>query len=119
MKKKYKVAEIYYLIVIIILLCNSCNERMPNTKGVKYIGTWVIYNSIKLKFDTAVILKSSDSIFNYHPYGVDSSFLKLNKNGNLVDMDDSTFFIRYNYEKDQLILKSIINGEDLYANRVK
>ena len=115
----YKVLFINFLIFIIILFCNSCNERIPKTNGVKYIGTWVVYNSIKLKFDTAVILKSNDSIFNYHPYGADTSFLKLDKNGDLVDLDDTAFTIRYNNETDQLILKSIINGEDLYPHRVK
>ena len=117
--KKYKVAEIYSLIFIIVLLCNSCNERTPKSNVVKYIGTWKLYNTIKLKFDTAEILKSSDSIFNYHPYGVDSSFLKLDKKGNLVDLEDSSFILRYNNKTDQLIVKSIINGEDLYANRIK
>lgn len=119
MENKYKVSLINSLIFIIFLFCNSCNERMPNRKGVKYIGTWVVYNSIKLKFDTAEILKSNDSIFKYHPYGADFSFLKLDKKGNLVDLEDSSFILRYNNKTDQLIVKSIINGEDLYPHRVK
>ena len=119
MENKYKVSLINSLIFIIFLFCNSCNERMPKMNSVKYIGTWKLYNTIKLKFDTAEILKSNDIIFTYHPYGVESSFLKLDKKGNLVDLEDSSFILRYNNKTDQLILKSIINGEDLYANRVK
>lgn len=109
----------YCFVFMVVLFCNSCNEHGTKPNGIKYVGTWVVYNTIRLKFDTAQILKYNDSIFSYHPYGVDSSYLKLNKEGNLVDSEDSSFIIRYNNKTDQLILKNIINGEDLYANRMK
>ncbi|MBC7629792.1 hypothetical protein [Ferruginibacter sp.] len=113
-----KISRSYFLFFI-ITFCYSCNIHKQKPNGFKYAGTWVVYNTIRLKFDTAQILKANDSIYSYHPYGADTSRLKLSKEENLVDSEDSTFVIRFNNKTDQLIMKNIRNGEDLYVNRLK
>lgn len=78
-----------------------------------------MYNTIRLKFDTAQILKANDSIYSYHPYGADTSRLKLSKEENLVDSEDSTFVIRFNNKTDQLIMKNIRNGGRLICQSIE
>ena len=77
------------------------------------------YDSIRLGYDTAKILKYNDSVYSYIHFRDDTGHLILNKEGNLIGLKDSSFIIRFNAKADQLILKNILNGEDLFVNRLK
>ena len=115
----YKILKCNFFVLAITIFCYSCNVDKDKIDGSKYIGIWVAYDSIRSRYDTAQILKYNDSIYSYIHYRDDTGHLKLNKEENLVALDDSSFVIRFNNKTDQLIMKNILNGEDLYVNRLK
>lgn len=119
MKKKYKGLKFCCFVFVVVLFCNSCDEHRTKPNIVEYVGTWVVYDSIRSKYDTAQIVKYNDSTYSYLHSGDNPSYLKLSKEGNLIDSFDSLFIIRYYNKTDQLIMKNILIGEDLYINRLK
>ena len=115
----YKILKSYFFIFTILIFGYSCNVHKDKPDGLKYIGTWVAYDKIRSRYDTAQILKYHDSVYSYIHFRDDTSHLILSKEGNLIDLKDSSFIIRFNAKADQLILKNILNGEDLFVNRLK
>jgi len=107
---------VFVLGFIIISYFCSCYNHENEINGLEYVGTWVASDSFRS--DTARIIKYNEN-YSYIPYQDDSTILKLNKNGYLVDLEDSSFKIRFNKKTDQLILRNIFTGEDIFANRVK
>ena len=101
---------------LITILYHSCSRKDTKDNGLKFSGIWTASDGFRI--DSLQII-NYNSIYSYKPYNDDSSLLKLTIEGNLVDIKDSSFIIRYNENTDQLILKNNFTGEDIFANRLK